>query len=156
MANIEDIGISTFRSFCKGFLPFYMNLFVKNDSDIGVGELSKLRVALSGLFKAECDMLTDPFLNFMLPFLDELGIKLMFDKDISPRNDSVAFSRTECLIDEGKRLVFRHYLLEDDKWKAKVYCTDCKGYSRGICVDVCMLTPNPRPAWRCDFFEPKE
>lgn len=149
-----DVDVKTFLRFSKCFVPHYLTCVMRNDCDVVKSSLSVLREELSEAFPEVADMLTGRLRSFLQPFLDELGIDLLFDEANSARLDSIAFTKSGCLIQGKRRIIFSHYLFPGDIFVVTVDCCDCVG-----CVSLtmpCVKTPFMEPAYRCENFELRE
>lgn len=149
-----EIDVKTFLRFSKCFVPHYLKCAKRNDCNVVKSSLSVLRKELSEAFPEVADMLTGRLRSFLQPFLDELDIELLFDEANSARLDSIAFTKSGCLIQEERRIIFSHYLFPGDIFVVTVDCCDCVG-----CVSLtmpCVKTPFMEPAYRCENFELRE
>lgn len=153
--NSADIRIDDFKKFCGVFVPFYLKVCLKKESAVAFSKLSEFRHVLKELYPNESNMLTEPFLAFVRPYLDELNIYLLYDRIHTPRTDRIAFTRTSCLREEEKIIRLEHYLLDENICIPKVFCSDCVGQYAGGYSCKCTKKPVPEPAHLCDLFEPK-
>lgn len=154
--NSANITVDDFKVFCGVFVPFYLEKCLKKGSAMVFSKLSDFRSALKGKYPNEANRLTEPFLEFVRPYLTELNIFVLYDKVHSCRTDRIAFTRSSYLIEEEKVIRLKHYLFDNDIYVPKVFCSECVGSSASCFPHKCTKTPLPAPAHLCELFEPKE
>lgn len=114
-----NVSVDDFKKFCGVFIPFYLDKCKSDEQFRVVSKLSEFRNALKEQYPNEANMLTEPFLEFVHPYLKELNIYVLYDHAHSSRTDKIAFTRTSYLIEEEQTIRLKHYLLDEEMYVAK-------------------------------------